>query len=77
MSLKLVPLAGIVTGAIRAADQGRHDVPTWEELRDRVDGLTCGDLDCQQLDILTDMVEARLTDPAKARSDHYRTHIDP
>lgn len=75
MTKKLSPLARIVAGAIRAADKGRPDIPTWEELRDRVDSATNGDLDCQQLDILTDMVEARLRRIAEAQeaaaADYY------
>ena len=34
--------------------------PTWELLRDEIDGLTCGDLDCTQLDLVTDMVTSRV-----------------
>ena len=39
----------------RAIDEGLADA-TWEELRDRVDSFTASDLDCVELDIMTDMV---------------------
>jgi len=77
MTKKLATLAGIVAGAIRAADKGRYDIATWDELRDRVDSATNSDLDCHQLDILTDMVEARLMDTVRVPSTHYCAHIDP
>lgn len=42
-----------------AAKLSRHDT-RWDTVRDRVDTATNGELDCQPLDILTDMVVARL-----------------
>lgn len=37
----------------------RHD-DEWSALRDFVDGQTASELDCTKLDILTDMVQARI-----------------
>jgi hypothetical protein len=34
---------------------------SWDDLRARIDLATGGDLDCQPLDILTDMVEQRFS----------------
>lgn len=46
--------------AVRIANNiSRHDTRR-DTVRDRVDLMTGGELDCQPLDILTDMVVARL-----------------
>lgn len=44
-----------------ASQLGPKAPPTWELLRDEIDGLTGSDLDCTQLDLVTDMVTGRLT----------------
>lgn len=41
----------------------------WDDVRDWLDTQTGGDLDCIQLDVLTDMVVARLT-PWQGRDQH-------
>jgi hypothetical protein len=40
-----------------------ENVKNWDRLRDRLDMATGSDLDCQPLDILTDMVADRLRRP--------------
>lgn len=38
----------------------RNRFVSWDRLRDYVDIETCGQLDAQPLDVLTDMVERRI-----------------
>lgn len=52
-------LASIAALIVETFDP-RSDVPDWATLRDICDMRTSGGLDCQPLDILTDMVDARL-----------------
>jgi hypothetical protein len=54
--MNLAPIAAVI---VETFDE-RSQVPDWATLRDICDMRTSGGLDCQPLDILTDMVEARL-----------------
>ena len=42
--------------------------PDWDDLRDWIDQETAGDLDCQQIDILTDMAALRIKARAFAKA---------
>ena len=58
----------------RVIDEGLADA-TWEELRDRVDIYTASDLDCVELDIMTDMVFSLV---AKAKEKESRmVYVEP
>lgn len=54
--MKLAPVAALIVETFRPGS----DIPDWATLRDICDMRTSGELDCQPLDILTDMVDARL-----------------
>lgn len=54
--MRLAPIAALIVETFGPGS----DVPDWPTLRDICDARTSGELDCQPLDILTDMVEARL-----------------
>jgi hypothetical protein len=51
---------GKLADAIAAQWRGKLQASSWDRLRDAIDLETGGELDCQPLDILTDMVAKRL-----------------
>jgi hypothetical protein len=66
---KSVALSIIADRLARAwKDEPSYRQLPWDRLRDCVDQASGGDLDCQPLDILTDMVEKRLNDVAAKAS---------
>ena len=54
--MKLAPVAALIVETFDV----HSDIPDWATIRDICDMRTSGELDCQPLDILTDMVDARL-----------------
>jgi hypothetical protein len=66
MTMKLAPLADrLALKLVDAVHPGE-----WDELRDRLDALTGGELDYEPLNILTDMVTRRL----ETRAHTVKTH---
>jgi hypothetical protein len=68
-------LKAVADAAAAFLKQSVRKAPEGDALRDFLDGWTQGDLDCVQLDILTDMVTKRLSRPAGSNADEWHLFL--